>query len=148
MKASPLTFLDLKFIKVVVEADFAFKGKVADFDFDGTMLAWSINHGKKDGTDAWWVAVGFTATNENAEVLCPYLIEVQAIGAFQISTDVEEKNRERIVYENGAALVYGAIRDMVSSITSRSIPGHVMLPTPTFIGTFEEFVANKEKAPQ
>ncbi|WP_167769427.1 hypothetical protein [Thioalkalivibrio halophilus] len=39
--------------------------------------------------------------------------------------------------EYGAALVYGAIREMVTNITSRSLAGPLTLPTPSFVGALE-----------
>lgn len=144
MNPSPLTFKDLKFLRVRVEADLGVKTPVANFDFDGCLLGWSINHGAEKPENVWWVAVGFASSNQDAEKACPYEIDVQAVGTFEVSTSVPVHKREKLVYENGAALVYGAIRDMVSNISSRSLPGSLMLPTPTFIGAFEEYKTNRE----
>ncbi|NMG16650.1 hypothetical protein [Aromatoleum bremense] len=138
MKPSPITFVDLKFLRVHVEADFHGEAKPADaFDFDGALLAWSLNHGQRED-GSWWIAVGF-ATNDGTDgPNCPYKIDMQAIGVFEVSESVDAGIREELVFENGAALVYGAIRDMVSTITARSISGPLMLPTPTFVGSFAE----------
>ncbi|MEZ0231411.1 MAG: hypothetical protein ACAH12_01110 [Methylophilaceae bacterium] len=139
MNRSPLTFLSLKFLRVHVAADFKSeqKGeKVDKFDFSGNKVGWTIKHGHHDD-GSWWVAVGFRNTNEDVEVIAPYLIDVQAIGSFIVGKLPPNIIEEKIIYESGGALVYGAIRDMVSSITARAVPGHVMLPTPTFLGEFE-----------
>ena len=138
MNPSPITFVSLKFLRVHVESDFEAPRVAENFSFDGTMLAWSLNHGR-EGDGTWWVAVGF-ATDGDADTSarCPYNINMQALGHFRISDTVDADKLETIVFENGAALVYGAIRDMVSTITSRSAPGPLMLPTPTFVGAFAE----------
>lgn len=146
MKASPITFRALKFLRVNVEANHQADEKSApEFDFDGAMLAWSINHGKRDDSDVWWVAVGFSTANEDADadLQCPYHIDMQAVGEFTVSERIDADKREELVFENGAALVYGAIRDMVSSVTARSVLGPLMLPTPTFMG---EFAARSNEA--
>ena len=143
MKPSPLTFLELKFFRVKVETDFASKIKADDFDFYGATLGWNIKHGKEESDGKWWVAVGFVVSNENAEVICPYTIDVQALGIFSVTDKWPTEKHERLIYENGAALVYGAIREMVATITSRSLPGSLMLPTPTFIGAYEEYLGQK-----
>ncbi|MEO7559626.1 MAG: hypothetical protein ABIT23_05145 [Nitrosospira sp.] len=140
MNPSPLTFLNLKFFRVNIETDFTSKIKAEDFDFVGATLGWSVKHGKDENNENWWVAVGFVVTNEDAEVICPYVIDVQALGIFSVTEQWPIERHEQLVYENGAALVYGAIRDMVSTITARSLPGGIMLPTPTFVGTYEEFL--------
>lgn len=143
MKPSSLTFLDLKFFRIKVETDFSAKTKADDFDFNGAMVGWNIRHGKEESDHKWWVAVGFVVANENAEVICPYNIDVQALGIFTVSEKYPAENEERLVYENGAALVYGAIREMVSMITSRSLAGTLMLPTPTFVGTYSEYLGKQ-----
>lgn len=143
MNPSPLTFKDLKFLRVRVEADLNVKVSAANFDFDGCLLGWSINHGRENQENVWWVAVGFASSNQDAEKACPYEIDVQAVGVFEVSASISEEKREKLVYENGAALVYGAIRDMVSNISSRSLLGSLMLPTPTFVGAFEERKDNR-----
>lgn len=147
MKPSPLTFLDLKFFRIKVETDFSAKIKADDFDFNGAMVGWNIRHGKEEseGDGKWWVAVGFVVVNENAEVICPYNIDVQALGIFTVSEKCPPEREECLVYENGAALVYGAIREMVSMITSRSLAGTLMLPTPTFMGTYSEYLENQSE---
>ena len=139
MNPSRLSLRDLKFLRLRIDIDFNVKTKAADFDFDGALLGWSISHGMRNDDDkAWWVAIGFSNDNETTENKCPYLLDVQAIGIIDISESVPTEKREVLVYENGAALVYGAIREMVLMVTGRCMPGSLMLPTTTFMGAFEE----------
>jgi hypothetical protein len=136
MKPSPLTLLTLDFLRVHIHANHEAKQTVEEFDFEGATLSWSIKHGQHDD-GSWWVAVGF-ATDDDAEAeqRCPYDLDMRALGSFTIAESVAADRREEIVYENGAALVYGAIREMTASVTARSIAGKLMLPTPTFVGAF------------
>ena len=136
MKPSPLTMYSLDFLRVHVQADHMATQNAQTFDFDGALLAWSIKHGQ-DKEGAWWVAVGF-ATDPQADVKqrCPYDLDMRAMGIFSIADTVPAERKEEIVYENGGALVYGAIREMVATVTSRSLAGKLMLPTPTFVGAF------------
>jgi len=146
MKPSPLTMHSLDFLRVHVQADHTATQTAQAFDFDGAMLAWSIKHGQdKDGT--WWVAVGF-ATDPQADAAqrCPYDLDMRAMGIFSIADTVPADRKEEIVYENGAALVYGAIREMVATVTSRSLAGKLMLPTPTFVGAFAATGQEKNKS--
>ena len=136
MKPSPLTLLTLDFLRVHIHANHEAKQTVEEFDFEGATLSWSIKHGQHDD-GSWWVAVGFATDDEaSAGQRCPYDLDMRALGSFNIAESVAADRREEIVYENGAALVYGAIREMTASVTARSIAGKLMLPTPTFVGAF------------
>lgn len=139
MKASPLKFQDLKFLRVHVEADFSADTLEPNgFDFNGAMLSWSLDHGFDKEAKRWWVAVGFATGEAEGKPKCPYAIDIQAVGFFGVSKAVPEEKVEALVFENGAALVYGAIRDLVSTITARGVLGPLMLPTPTFVGALGE----------
>lgn len=150
MKPSPLTFQELKFLKVLVEIDREAKAKPDEYSFNGTNLGWTVKHGRPKDEGPWWVLVGFSTRPHDQDDLskrCPYIIDVQAVGKVEVSAVVDEAQREKLVFEYGAALVYGAIREMVSSITARSVLGLLMLPTPKFIGAYEDHLARlTEKA--
>lgn len=148
VKASPLRFVDLKFLRVHVEANFESAADSADgFDFNGAMLSWSLDYGLVENSDQWWVAVGFATGEAENRLKCPYAIDVQAVGFFEASESVPPDKVEELIFENGAALVYGSIRDMVSTITGRGLLGPLMLPTPTFIGALERHKAHKAAEP-
>lgn len=144
MKPSPLTMLGLDFLRVHIEADHTAEQSAQAFDFDGAMLAWSIKHGQdKEGT--WWVAVGFaTDPQAAAKQRCPYDLDMRAMGIFSVADSYPAERREELVYENGAALVYGAIREMVATVTARSLAGKLMLPTPTFVGSLAAIKAKSQ----
>lgn len=137
MKPSMLSLLGLTFLGIKLELNPKFEGKADEFDFDGAMLLWKVRHGKRNDTKGWWVGVEF-ATQEGDEKPCPYLIDMKAVALFEVSEKVPAEEQEKFVYENGASLVYGAIREMVSTISARSAYGSLMLPTASFFGSFEE----------
>ena len=107
------------------------------------LIGWQIHHGRNDDDETWWIAARFFVDNENAKVRCPYRLDMRAMGLFLVDEHLKEEKHEKLVYENGEALIYGAIRDMVSMITSRSVHGSLMLPTPTFMGTYAKYLAKK-----
>lgn len=139
MKPSPLTLRGIEFVRVHVEPDLeAGLSRADQFDFDGSILKWALDHGYDDQDKTWWVAVGFGTAPEEDGPRCPYILDVQAVGIFTVSETYPSERHERLAYEYGAALVYGAIREMVTNITSRSLVGPLTLPTPSFVGAFEE----------
>ncbi|ABI57648.1 protein-export chaperone SecB [Alkalilimnicola ehrlichii MLHE-1] len=138
MKASPLTLHGIEFVRVHVESDLEAETRRAEqFQFDGTTLKWGLDHGRDEDNGTWWVAVGFGTHQEDDEPRCPYILDVQAVGIVSVSDQLPEKDHEKLAFEYGAALVYGAIREMVTNITARSLAGPLMLPTPSFIGALE-----------
>lgn len=143
-KSSALTLLSVSFLKVHVEADFESKSSGQDFDYHKAMVAFHIHHSKTEG-GTWNVALAFLTTNENAKNVCPYEIEVQVLGEFSVSQKLDPSRHDKLVYENGSALLYGAIREMISSITSRSAQGPLMIPTASFMGAYEEHIKSIDK---
>ncbi|MCG5513999.1 hypothetical protein [Ectothiorhodospira shaposhnikovii] len=137
MNPSPLTLHGIQFVRVHVEPDLDSGIARADqFDFDGSLLKWALDHGFDDQDKTWWVAVGFGTTIDEERPRCPYILDVQAVGVFSVSEQYPAHKHESLAFEYGAALVYGAIREMVTNITSRSLIGPLTLPTPSFVGAF------------
>jgi hypothetical protein len=58
----------------------------------------------------------------------PYTGRVEAIGEFQIHEDFPVEKREALARMNGGAMLYGAIREWVCTLTSRSLNGMIELP--------------------
>lgn len=145
IKASPITARKIEFLRTLIEVnDKADPATVADFDFHGATIGWAFHTGQNDdGTT--WVGVGFAAGNDSGEgPVCPYVVDIQAVGVFRLDDGFQGNNPEQFVFECGAALVYGAIREMVANITSRSAFGRLMLPTPSFQGLYEKQKAENQ----
>ena len=139
IKASPITVEKIEFLRTFIEAnDLADPNTIGDFSFNGASIGWAFHSGQnEDGST--WVGVGFATGNDADEgPICPYMLDIQAVGVFSVADTVEEGKREPLVFECGAALVYGAIREMVANITSRSAFGRLMLPTPSFQGLYDQ----------
>lgn len=139
IKASPLKVLQIDFLRTSVEVNDQADPKTVDsFDFNGATIGWGFHSGhNEDGTT--WIGVGFTTGMESEEgPVCPYIIDIQAVGTFSLNESFHSDDPEKFVFECGAALVYGAIREMVANITSRSAFGRLMLPTPSFQGLHEQ----------
>lgn len=61
-----------------------------------------------------------------------YTGEFQAVGLFRVVDSCPQEKCDDLVEANGAALLFGAIREMVSNLTSRGPWPAVMLRTVTF----------------
>lgn len=148
MKASNLSLNSVDFVEVGVKANPDYQGSATDFDFEGVKIYCRPGIGKHPKNDdglRWWVGLQF-AIKPSEEKQTPYFINLRVIGDFGISKDVPAEKREKMIFESGTALVYGAMREMVTTITSRSVMGTLVLPTASFFGEYEEFKQNAEKA--
>ncbi len=140
MKTSPLQLKQCLFRKVHIKArstDFEPKYSAFEpFDFNGVGVdvttEVSVAEGEYDDPRHFAFRLQLKVTNERGKP-APYDIDVDAVGFLEISEKISKDERADFVAVNGAALVYGAIRETVSSITSRSIPGPAILPAVTFI---------------
>jgi preprotein translocase subunit SecB len=139
MRASAISLVNLTFLEISAKTDVSFQGKANDYDFTGTLVHCAPKHGKQseDGLQ-WWVALSFGTKSEESK-RCPYTIDIKAVGSFRVEAEIPEDKREKFIFESGASLVYGAIREMVSTITARSAHGTLMLPTASFFGEFEDY---------
>ena len=72
------------------------------------------------------------AIDQNEKKPAPYKIDVSALGIIEISEVIEPEKRRDLALVNGASLVYGAIRELVTTVTARCIPGPFILPTTDF----------------
>ncbi|WP_175782754.1 protein-export chaperone SecB [Burkholderia cenocepacia] len=152
MELSPIQLVNLRFLKILVEPttsveiDSPHPRNESPFDFGGVQFQSELGHGYGE-------AVTPTVHGENVEVqpyvvtlavrllgaegkIAPYRIDVKCVGYFNVLTEAfpEEARRQNVVVVNGAAMLYGAIREMVSNITARSWHGELLLPAMSFLG--------------
>jgi preprotein translocase subunit SecB len=62
----------------------------------------------------------------------PYKGSADVIGFFEVAESWPEENRETLVTVNGASLLYGAIREMILTMSARCSHGEFLLPTLRF----------------
>lgn len=140
MQPSPIQLVDLRFIGSKVWArpipdDESPETEIQAFDFDGVVIGESIEVvAMGDADDPREYAVRLRVFVENNEgKLAPYNIDVEAAGLFEVNSKVNKNERAELIEVNGCAVLYGAIRDLVLNLTSRSAAGMLMLPTVNFL---------------
>jgi preprotein translocase subunit SecB len=152
MKPSILQLRDLLFVRTRIDIDPEFEGEAGDFEFEGSKYRWETRYGHRDDEPLkFWLGLEY-ALQSDKEKRCPYIVDMKAVAFFDVDESVPEEKRDLLIYENGSALVFGAIREMIASITGRSLFGTLMLPTASFIDSFKEYqnksaTATTEKAP-
>ena len=140
MQTSQLQLRQCLFHKVLVEAfEVSLPPKhslLQPFNFSGVAVRVAAEMGIAEGeqADPRHFSLRMTLKIENKDGKpSPYNIELDATGLLEISPNVAITERYDFVVINGSALVYGAFREMVSAITSRSSSGPAVLPSVTFI---------------
>lgn len=139
MKPSPLQLKQLLYTRLTVEPIGQYlnveTAPAYEFDFEGVNFTGSVNtalaDGQNDDPRDYVVDLRISFPGEVGKQT-PYRVDAGVIGFFQISDLIKKSEREDIVTVNGASLLYSAMREIVASITSRSVFGIMTLPTMNF----------------
>ena len=153
MRISSLQLKHLLFTRVFVEPEVPFQEassfKTGEFSFEGVTFHVNLNtaavQGQEDDPRDFMIELNVGITNEK-NVHAPYKIDIGVLGLFEISEKIEKDERVNIVTVNGSSLLYGAIREQVSTITSRSYLGTMVLPTMDFRDHIQGNQTIEEKA--
>lgn len=87
----------------------------------------------KDERRKWMVTLGLRQ-QEDKEKGCPqYTFQFEVVGLFTVDEKYPVEKAEALVRANGAAILYGAVREMVASLSARGPFAQVNLPTVTFV---------------
>lgn len=140
MLPSPIQLIDLRFIGTKVWARPIPEDKPEDaeaktFDFDGVVIGESVEVvaiGNTDDPTEFAIRLRILIENKEGKV-APYDIDIEAAGLFEVNSKENKEKRVDLAEINGCAILYGAIRDLILNITSRSAAGILMLPTVNFL---------------
>lgn len=91
------------------------------------------------------IRLSFQSERQDANLL-PYRFQATVAGRFSLAEDVPEDQRERMVYINGPAILYGVARGAVATVTALGRYGPVHLPTVNFLHLLEREPARRKAA--
>ena len=127
MNPSPLQIERHFFTKVLIDANPA--GKVGG----ANQLNCEVEVGTAEGDPKrFQVTMRLKILSVSGVEAC-YTGEIHAVGLFQVLDGWPEAERLKLVEINGAALLYGAIRELVINLTSRGPWPPIMLNSVTFV---------------
>lgn len=138
MQPSQLQLSDLVYLNIKITAREPAESEDVSlpFDFVGVQITEGLDFSILDENknDPRQFALRFRVALEN-EIgkAAPYDVDIQVAGVFSIISDMPVADRDDFVQVNGCAVLYGAIRDQVLTLTSRSARGPLMLPTVNFL---------------
>jgi preprotein translocase subunit SecB len=117
------------------------------FDFQGVKIRSKVGFAAKKGQEKnpedFLVDLGIAIENVEGKA-SPYSIDVRVLGVFRALPSLAIERREDLVAVNGASILYGVIREMVASLTSRFRAGPLTLPGMNF----EDHAPSKGAIPQ
>jgi preprotein translocase subunit SecB len=160
MQLSPLQLEDLRFVHVCIEPrevpDLKDFDKVfTPYEFGNTKFTSTVEHVQapdEEDSPMTKFIVGLTLQlPDEGDTPPPYIIDVKCIGYFTIDKGAfpDPIKRYDVGVVNGASLLYGAIREMVATTTSRLWYGKMFLPAVNFLanapskGDHEEYTPSK-----
>lgn len=158
MNIAPIQMVDLSFRKLSVEVDFDLvpaTGEARDAHalLEGVALRTQVSCTSLDQEDQrgtpHFVTLRVQIDNqlrdgEPDQRLSPYLLDVEAGAVIILARGAERLgNPEDLIAVNGPALIWGAIREQVATMTARMPAGTAMLPSVNFHDLKK---SNREKA--
>jgi preprotein translocase subunit SecB len=124
---SPLQLKEHRFTQFSVEAI------ATGLPGAGTQVTTQYSVGRTDTDKHQWRVILKAAYGPSEQQKdCPYQGQTEMIGWFTVSDQWPEERAEELVSVNGASILYGAIREMLLTVTARSSHGPFMLPTMSF----------------
>lgn len=148
MRPSIIQLKQLVFQRIIVDTakplEEVSSGEAVNFDFNGVNFQTTLEVGAptpESGEDrAYIISLGIVVDNSEGKVV-PYKLDLNAVGVIEVSDKVEREARADLAAVNGASIIYGAIRELVTTLTSRCIPGPLLLPTMDFRDQLEKRTA-------
>ncbi len=79
--------------------------------------------------DVWLARLELEFSHADPENPAPYTGSLQVIGKFRLHPDFPKESSEKMVAMNTGAILYGAARELLISLTARSLHGILQIPT-------------------
>ena len=93
-----------------------------------------------------WMATLKVQIEKEPEGVCPpYTADLEAVGLFSIDDNFPKDRRTALVQANAPAVLFGAIREMLTNLTSRGPYKPINLSTVTFIDDIESEQSNGQE---
>jgi len=91
----------------------------------------------------WKVVLRVMVRPSEGSTFCPYVIDAELLGFFEVHQSVDESAIVDLVTCNGPAVLFGAARELILFNTGRGPMPPFMLPSVTFI---DGSIENRKKA--
>lgn len=126
VQTKPTVFAGIE-IKPVPE-EFA---DVPGFEWAGVNIGIQTRHELREGK-SHLLSLRFIVDNEKGKP-APYAMDIQVIGLFEYCGSDPDEQATDLVVVNGLSILYGAIRELCTTLTSRMPHGAICLPGANFL---------------
>lgn len=121
---SPIQLEEHKILRVDFETQII-EGEAAPLVFRHALTASQ----QSDQERKWLVRLDVQFVPESDSGTAPYIGEIAMAGLFTLASDFPMEKASDMVHINGGAILFGAVRELLSSISARGIHGPIMLPS-------------------
>lgn len=83
--------------------------------------------------DHWRLSLVVKVVSKPPDEPFAYDAQVAIQGLVSVDSSVEESRREQLAVVNGLSMLYGAVRELILTLTARSANGALGLPTVNFV---------------
>ena len=144
MQLSPIQLLESRFGFISIQPIPSYEAKDREengtaFSPDkltasGEVLITELDKRENDSDYALCLTLKISPKEEDS---APYEINVTTHGLVRVLCQ-EQPRRKELALVNGASLLFGSVREMVTNITSRSLNGAFLLPTFNFLDLLKQ----------
>lgn len=143
MQPSQIQLLEMRYLGIKVWPHQTDKDEEQDaesFNFNGVLIGEKISiYPLLEGDENSPYVVMLNVLIENNEgKTAPYDINVCVAGHFKVHKNVAKERIENLITVNGCSILYSAIRELVMTLTARSVNGMLTLPTVNFLDKISE----------
>ncbi len=136
LKVSPLDVLTQEFLAISIEATPGEEFGAGRIEVERKLV------GDNAETDEWTLYLTVEISGSDGRASPPYTGHVTARGVYTVHPDYPQ-DPERLIRITAASMLYGAVRELVSSFTARGPNGMITLPSLSF---YEKPPKPKKKA--
>jgi preprotein translocase subunit SecB len=145
MKAAPLQVNRIFFSEVHIlnsPSPSPDENVIPDLEIDPTLQP------RKEGSGEWCLVLRVLLKSREG-MMASYVGKIETVGLFTVDESAwSVENCEKLVFVNGAGILYSATREMVLNITSRGLFPPIILPSYSFSQIYQEREAEKGNATQ
>jgi len=133
VKKPPIDMLHHFFSNIRVTSDPTAQNKFKNGKEFGCEFKFEVEYSKSPDNELEYQVILSISSLESKDLIKGYDIEISAVGFFLVGTESSVNSRDGLAAVLGPTLLYGAVRELLYSLTLRGPYPPIYLPTTSFI---------------